>query len=299
MARIAEILAERSREASGGAPVFSFEFFPPKTPKGEESLYRAIEELRELNPAFVSVTYGAGGSTRAKTVEWVDRIQNEQGVTAMAHLTCVGASRDEIGKLIDELAERGIVNILALRGDPPRGEARFVPARDGFAHADELVAWIRARAGGETFSIGVAGYPEKHPEAPDLETDVRRLAGKIEAGADFVVTQLFFENARFFDFLRRLELALPGRPRPAVLPGIMPITARDQLERFVAMCGAGIPAGLRAEVEAAPDDEAVVEIGIRHAISQCRDLLQQGAPGIHFYTLNKSPATRRILEAIR
>lgn len=298
MIRIVEKLKLR-RECAVPRPVFSFEFFPPKTSKGEEALYRTVDDLKNLEPDFISVTYGAGGSTRAKTVEWVDRIQNEHGVTAMAHLTCVGASRDEVGAVLDDLAARGIFNVLALRGDPPKGEERFVPPADGFAHADQLVAWLRDRAGGREFSVGVAGYPEKHPEAPDLQTDLRRLVSKIDAGADFVVTQLFFDNDGYFQFVDRLRALRVGRPECLVIPGIMPITARDQMDRFVTMCGAAIPDRLRADVLAAPDDAAVVEVGLRYAIEQCRDLLSRGAPGIHFYTLNKSSATRRILEALR
>ncbi len=298
MNRIAEKLKLRRGQALS-RPVYSFEFFPPKTPKGEEALYRTVDDLKRLEPDFVSVTYGAGGSTREKTVEWVDRIQNEHGVTAMAHLTCVGASRAEVGRVLDDLAARGIHNVLALRGDPPRGEEKFVPPADGFAHAHELVKWLRSRAGGSAFSVGVAGYPEKHPEAPDLGTDLQRLADKIDAGADFVVTQLFFDNDSYFSFVDRLRALRANKPECLVIPGIMPITAREQLDRFVAMCGAGIPDRLRAEVLSAPDEAAVIEVGVRYAIEQCRDLLARGAPGIHFYTLNKSSATRRILEALR
>lgn len=291
--KISKILAQKRAPDGSRAPVFSFEFFPPKTSKGEEALYRAIDELKSLGPDYVSVTYGAGGSTREKTVEWVDRIRREHGVESMAHLTCVGASRAEIASVIDTLLERGVENILALRGDPPRGDAAFIPAPDGYAHANELVAAIRDRHGRQ-ISIGVAGYPEKHPEAVDRETDLSHLRAKVAAGADFVVTQLFFDNTAYFRYLEKLNgLGVP------VIPGIMPITSRDQIDKFILMCGATIPSGLRAAVEAAPSDDAVVEIGIEYAIGQCRELLARGAPGIHFYTLNKSSATRRILSAVR
>jgi methylenetetrahydrofolate reductase (NADPH) len=239
------------------------------------------------------VTYGAGGSTREKTVEWVARIKAEHGVESMAHLTCVGASRAEIASVVDQIIERGVENVLALRGDPPRGDSTFVPAPDGFAHADELVAGIRAR-NGSRLSIGVAGYPEKHPEAVDYETDLGHLRSKVKAGADFVVTQLFFDNEAYFRYVGKLD----GIGAP-IIPGIMPITSREQIDKFILMCGATIPPDLRSAVEAAPSDEAVVEIGVAYAIRQCRDLLKRGAPGIHFYTLNKSSATRRILSAIR
>lgn len=293
---IREMIARKSVGASS-SPIFSFEFFPPKTAKGEESLYRTVDELKALKPDFVSVTYGAGGATRVKTVEWVDKIQNEHGVTAMAHLTCVGASRDELARVLDDLAARGISNVLALRGDPPKGQDRFQPAADGFAFANELVEFVRGRH--PEFSIGVAGYPEKHPEAADLETDLARLAAKVEAGGDFVVTQLFFDNDRYFNFVDGFRRLLADRPACFVIPGVMPITSRDQLDRFVAMCGTFIPPLLREEILSAPDDETVVEIGVRYAIAQCRDLLARGAPGVHFYTLNKSLATRRIMEALR
>lgn len=290
--KISEILA---RKAATGAPLFSFEFFPPKTPKGEESLYQVIDELRDLKPGYVSVTYGAGGSTRDKTIDWVTKIKHEHGVEAMAHLTCVGASRAELGRVVDELTGRGIENILALRGDPPRGDTSFKPAADGFAHASELVSFIRSR--GAAVAIGVAGYPDKHIDAPDLESDIRRLKEKVAAGADFIVTQLFFINENYFSWADRLRSPEIGIRIP-VIPGIMPITARSQVDKFISMCGAALPESLRRAIEGAKDDDEVTEIGIAHAAGQCRELLASGAPGIHFYTLNKSPATRRVLTSI-
>jgi methylenetetrahydrofolate reductase (NADPH) len=291
--KIAEILARKRAPGKTPEPVFSFEFFPPKTPKGEDALYRAIDDLKSLAPDFVSVTYGAGGSTREKTVDWVAHIKADHGVESMAHLTCVGASRAEIASVVEQILGRGVENVLALRGDPPRGDANFVPAPDGYAHASELVAGIRGLHGAR-LSIGVAGYPEKHPEAPDFESDLGHLQSKVAAGADFVITQLFFDNEAYFRYAGRL--AAIGVP---IIPGIMPITSREQIDKFILMCGASIPPSLRSSVVGASSDEEVVEIGVEYAIRQCRDLLKRGAPGIHFYTLNKSTATRRILSAIR
>ncbi|MEK8024203.1 MAG: methylenetetrahydrofolate reductase [NAD(P)H] [Candidatus Hydrogenedentota bacterium] len=291
--KISAILAAK-RAKNPREPIFSFEFFPPKTPKGEESLFQTVKDLRSLHPDFISVTYGAGGSTRSKTLEWVETIKRDHGIETMAHLTCVGASRYEIAGVLDELVETGIENVLALRGDPPRGSTSFVKPADGFGHAGELVEFIRRRQ--DPVSIGVAGYPEKHPEAPDLETDMARLREKAEKGADFVITQLFFENASYFDFVRRLK-AHPDW-NCDVIPGIMPITSKEQIGKFILMCGAKIPDALRTAVETASSDEEVVEIGIAWAIRQVKELLVGGAPGIHFYTLNKSPATRRILEGV-
>lgn len=292
--KISDILAAK-RAHTPRDPIFSFEFFPPKTPKGEEALFRTVDELKSLRPDFISVTYGAGGSTRSKTLEWVERIKREQGIETMAHLTCVGASKYEIAGVLDELVESGIENVLALRGDPPKGSTGFVRPADGFGHAGELVAFIRHRR--DPVSVGVAGYPEKHPEAPDLATDVARLREKAAAGADFVITQVFFENASYFAFVR--SLALDKAWRCDVIPGIMPITSKEQIDKFILMCGAKIPADLKRAVESAATDDDVVEIGVAYAIRQTRELLASGAPGIHFYTLNKSNATRRILESLR
>ena len=272
-------------------PVFSFEFFPPKTPAGEASLYEAIDRLRALEPTFVSVTYGAGGSTREKTIELVGRIKHEIGIEAMAHLTCVGASRGELAEILQRLERQGIDNVLPLRGDPPRGAERFEQTPDGFAYAAELVAFIRER--GHGFCLGGACYPEGHIECGDLAQDIVHLKRKVDSGVDFVITQLFFDNARFFDFTRRARAA--GIEVP-ILAGIMPITNVSQIERFTSMCGAAIPAELRARLDAVRDDEsAVTEVGIAHATEQCRELLDRGVAGVHFYTLNKSTATRAIL----
>ncbi len=274
-------------------PVFSFEFFPPKTEAGREALVRTIDELKPLSPGYVSVTYGAMGSNRGQVIEIVSEIKNRIGIEAMAHLTCVGHTREELASVLDELAGVGIENVLALRGDPPPG-TDFQATRGGFAHASDLTALIRDRGG---FCIGGAAYPEVHPDAPDAAADLQNLQTKVAAGSDFLVTQLFFDNRDYFSFLERAREAGIGVP---VLPGIMPVTNLGQVKRFTEMCGAALPADLLAALEAAGDDEAaVLEIGVTHALQQCRDLLSAGAPGIHFYTLNKSASTREILTRLR
>jgi methylenetetrahydrofolate reductase (NADPH) len=276
-------------------PLFSFEFFPPKTEQGERLLLQTIGRLRDLRPSFVSVTYGAGGSTRNKTVEIVTRVKREFGIEAMAHLTCVGHDRAEIVQVLDRLRDSGIENVLSLRGDPPRGESTFTRPENGFAYATELVRFIRTR--GYDFCLGGAGYPEGHQECPDRELDLEHLRQKVDAGLDFVITQLFFDNADYFDFVpraRRIGIRVP------IIAGIMPITNVAQIERISKMCGARIPEDLRRRMHARSDDEAAVRaIGIEHASRQCRELLAGGAPGIHFYTLNQSPATAAILADLR
>ena len=274
-------------------PVFSFEFFPPKTEAGREALVRTIDELKPLSPGYVSVTYGAMGSNRGQVIEIVSEIKNRIGIEAMAHLTCVGHTREELASVLDELAGVGIENVLALRGDPPPG-SDFQATRGGFAHASDLTALIRDRGG---FCIGGAAYPEVHPDAPDAVADLQNLQTKVAAGSDFLVTQLFFDNRDYFSFLERVREAGIGVP---VLPGIMPVTNLGQVKGFTEMCGAALPADLLAALEAAGDDEAaVLEIGVTHALQECRGLLTAGAPGIHFYTLNKSASTREILTRLR
>jgi methylenetetrahydrofolate reductase (NADPH) len=280
-----------------GEPLFSFEFFPPKTDEGVASLFRTVEALRPLGPAYVCVTYGAGGSTRARTLELVKRLKHEAEVEAMAHLTCVGASRDELAAVLDELAAGGIRNVMALRGDPPRGETAFTPHPEGFAHASDLVAFIRSQPKRWDFCLGAAAYPEGHLETRDLARDVAHLKIKVDAGADFLVTQLFFENDRYFQFVERARTA--GITVP-VLPGIMPIQTVEQIERMTKMCGAGLPRALGAAMDVRREDpEAARELGLSFATLQCAELLRRGAPGIHFYTLNRSPSTRAILSALR
>jgi methylenetetrahydrofolate reductase (NADPH) len=280
-----------------GEPIFSFEFFPPKTEEGVLQLFETVEALRPLAPTFVSVTYGAGGSTRQRTIDLVTRLKRESEVEAVAHITCVGSSRDEIAQVLDEIAAAGIQNVLALRGDPPRGQARFEPHPDGFRYATELVRFIRSHPERWRFCIGAAAYPEGHVETRDLGLDLAHLVEKVAAGADFLVTQLFFDDAHYFRFVERARAAGIGVP---IVPGIMPFTNVEQVERFTAMCGAQIPPALRAAMEVRRNDpEAALQLGVAHATLQCADLLRRGAPGIHFYTLNRSPATRAIVAALR
>ena len=275
-------------------PVFSFEFFPPKTDAGFVSLFQSIDELHPLKPTYVSVTYGAGGSTRQKTVELVCRIKHELGIETMAHLTCVGADRQEIHTVLQRLRAAGIDNVLALRGDPPREQSHFVQPANGFAHADELVRFIRTS--GFPFSVGAACYPEGHVECRDRATDLAHLITKLESGVDFAITQLFFDNADYFAFVERVRAHGVQVP---IIPGIMPITNVAQIERFTSMCGAHIPPELQTRLDAVREDEGAVRaVGIEHATDQCRALLERGVPGIHFYTLNQSPATRAIFERL-
>ena len=278
-----------------GGPAFSFEFFPPKTAQAEVTLFRTIDRLRPLRPAFVSVTYGAGGSTRDKTIDLVCRIKHDIGIEAMAHLTCVGATQHELADILARLGDRGIDNVLALRGDPPRDQPNFVRPANGFGYASELVQFIRAR--GFPFCLGSACYPEGHPESISLDADIRHLKIKVDAGLDFLITQLFFDNAGYFAFLERARAHGVHVP---IVPGIIPITNVAQIERLATLCAARIPAELMARLDAVRDDDTAVQrIGIEHATQQCRDLLAHGAPGIHFFTLNQSPATRAILEQLR
>lgn len=275
-------------------PLFSFEFFPPKDDPGVDRLFETVARLKPLRPAFVSVTYGAGGSTREKTVAITQRIKREAGIEAMAHLTCVGHGRDEIAALLDDYEDAGIENVMALRGDPPRGDTEFVPHPQGFSHANELIAFIRGR---KDFCIGGAGYPEMHPEAPSPEEDLLNLKRKVDAGADFVVTQLFFDEHDYFEFVSRARSEGIDVP---IVPGVMPVTNTAQIKRFTQMCGATIPGPLLAKLEAvAGNAEAVVEAGIEHATRQCHALLEGGAPGIHFYTLNRSLSTRKIVASLQ
>ncbi|HTS82783.1 MAG TPA: methylenetetrahydrofolate reductase [NAD(P)H] [Myxococcaceae bacterium] len=275
-------------------PCFSFEFFPPKTDEGRRALLRTLEELRPLEPGFVSVTYGAGGSTHDRTVELVREIR-ATGLETMAHLTCVGHTREELGALVDEFLAMGVENLLALRGDPPAGQREFQPPPGGLRYAAELVRLIRERD--HHLCVGGAGYPEGHVETPMRDDDLRHLKAKVDAGLDFVITQLFFDNAFFFDFVERARRVGINVP---IVPGIMPITNIEQLERFVRLCGATVPMRLVLQLERYRDDpEAVVQLGVAHATVQCMELLARGVPGIHFYTLNKSPATRLIVSALK
>jgi methylenetetrahydrofolate reductase (NADPH) len=279
-----------------GRPLFSFEVYPPKTEAGVATLQRTLAELVDLRPDFVSVTYGAGGSSRDRTVDLATCIQREHGLCAMAHLTGIAAPRAETVALVDRLADAGIENLILLRGDVPAGVENFVPPADAFAHASDMLAFIRQRHG-QRLCLAGAGYPEGHPECRDLALDMQHLVTKVRAGADFIITQLFFNNRAYFDFVARARAA--GITVP-ILPGIMPITDVAQIKRMTQMCGASVPPILLAELERRRSDPvAVTQLGVAQATAQCVDLLLAGAPGVHFYTLNQSPATRMILTALK
>ncbi len=277
-----------------GRPSFSFEFFPPKDEAGFAQLEQALASLHELRPTYVSVTYPTRPDMRQRTIELVTRLRAEYSLEAMAHLTCGGASRGEILKVLETLAEAGVENVLALRGDPAQGEPGFTPHPEGFAHACELAAFSRRYF---PFCLGGACYPEKHVEASSLDVDIENLKRKVDAGCEYLITQLFFDNQKYFDFVAHVRSVGIGVP---IIPGIMPITNVNQIERFTQMCGATIPEPLLSELRRLRDDHhAVLSLGVAHATAQCLELLHRGAPGIHFYTLNKSPAARTILTAIR
>ncbi len=277
-----------------GDPAFSFEFFPPKTPEGEANLFSAVAALRPLAPDFVSVTYGAGGSTRSKTLEIVARIRDEHELEAMAHFTCVGATVDELRATLDEMSGLGLENVLALRGDPPAGQEQWTQTEGGLEYSSELVDLIAADY---PFAIGAACFPETHIHATSAEDDLRHLKAKVDAGAGFLITQLFFDNALYLDFVERARAIGIDVP---IVPGILPITGYGQLARVTSMCGASIPDHLLEELsERRDDEEAVAQFGVAYATMQCAELLERGAPGIHFYTLNRSPATRAILSALK
>ena len=285
--RIDEILGR-------GGPVFSFEFFPPKTPVGEQNLEAALTELVKLEPAFVSVTYGAGGSTREKTIEIVKDISERYGLEAMAHFTCVAATVPELRATLDEMHAAGIDNVLALRGDPPAGQETWTATDGGFEYSRELVEMI---ASDYPFAIGAACFPETHVHAASPQEDLEHLAEKVDAGVDFLITNLFFDNDAYFEFLKRARAAGISVP---IIPGIMPITGVGQIERMAKKCGASIPPDLARELAVrGEDEEAVRDFGVAYATLQCAELLAAGAPGIHFYTLNRSPATRAILSALK
>lgn len=279
-----------------GKPSFSIEFFPPKTEEGELSLFRrTIPELLSRQFDYCSVTYGAGGSTRDKTISIVERIQREYGLTAMMHLTCVNATREELLRVVQDARARGIRNLLALRGDPPDGAAEWTPTTGGFRYSAELVAFLRHQGG---FSIGTAGFPEGHiAQKAGKLVDWGYLRDKIQAGADFVVTQLFFDNADYFAFRDHLTARL-GVTVP-LIPGVLPVLTRSQTRRFVALCGARLPAPFLERLDAfGDDDDAVTRFGIDYATQQCMELLREGAPGIHFYTLNKARSTAEIAQRL-
>ena len=277
-----------------GRPVFSFEFFPPRTPEGVETLFETIEALKPLEPSFVSVTYGAGGATRDGTVEIATRIKSEHRLETMAHLSCVGETSQGLVEILDRLQAEGIDNVLALRGDPPRGEAEFKRPDGGLDCAAELAAFISERY---EFAIGGACFPEVHPEAASLEADLAYLKTKVRSGASFLVTQLFFDNRIYFDFVQAARAT--GIEVP-IIPGVIPIASYAQIGRFCKLCAASIPPPLAEAMEAlGGDQDAEAELGTAYAARQCEELLAGGAPGIHFYTLNKARATRAVLGALQ
>jgi len=284
------------RIASASEPSFSFEFFPPRTDEGERNLGRALAELSRLEPTFVSVTYGAGGSTteKRKTIDIVRHLKRDYGMEAMAHFTCVGATTAELRETLDIMRDAGVENVLALRGDPPEGQDEWTATDGGLSYSRELIELIRDEY---DFAIGAACFPEVHIHATDAESDLRYLKEKVDAGARFLITQLFFDNQCYYDFVaraRELGIDVP------IVPGIWPITNASQIKRVTGMCGSRIPDRLLRELELRGDEpDAVKDLGVAYATLQCADLLANGAPGIHFYTLNRSPATRAILSALR
>ena len=271
--------------------MFSFEFFPPRSPEAVERLYATARELRALDPTFVSVTYGAGGSTRELTVELVTRMKDELHLETMAHLTCVGHTKEELAEVLDRLAAGGIENVLSLRGDPPKGETRFVRPEGGFGHAQELTRFIKERY---SFCVAGAAYPETHIEAADAESDLRHLKEKVDGGAEFLITQLFFEPDDYFRFVERARKV--GIEVP-IIPGLMPVTNVAQIHRFTSMCGARVPESLRDLLDGVKDDDqAVIAVGVEWASDQGRRLLAGGAPGLHFYTLNRSHSSQMVVQ---
>ncbi|MBI4567654.1 MAG: methylenetetrahydrofolate reductase [NAD(P)H] [Planctomycetes bacterium] len=287
------MLTLRDIYATARPPVLSFEVFPPKTEKAEAALYEHLASLARKGPDFITCTYGAGGSTQAKTFEIVAEIFRRFGRPVASHLTCVGASAQQIAAYADRLAAAGIANVVALRGDPPKGEERFEKPEGGFSHADELVAFLRSRW---PFSIAVGGYPETHREAPSPQADLANLKRKVDAGADVVITQLFFENHLFFRFRDRCVAAGIRAP---IIPGILPPHSLAQLDRICPMCGASIPKALRYAILAAGDDpEAQRRAGAEHTARQVEDLLSRGVDGIHFYVLNRADSTVEVLDAV-
>ena len=295
-ARMEFIRDVHARAHAAGRPPISGEFFPPQTEEGGRAPFeRTLPELRQLRPDYCSVTYGAGGSTRDSTLGIVERIQRDHGLTAMSHLTCVNATREQIRDVLEDARRRGIRNILALRGDPPGGTGEFQPTEGGFEFSWQLIEFIRSLGG---FSIGCAGFPEGHIACREgREADWRHLAGKVAAGAEFVVTQLFFDNADYFAFADHLRNRLGVRV--PLIPGVLPILSASQVKKFTQLCGSRLPEPvLRRLDEIGADDEAAVQFGIEHATAQCRELLDRGAPGLHFYTLNKPRSTVEVVRRL-
>ena len=276
-----------------GRRTISFEFFPPRTDQGVESLFGTIERLKAYQPDYVSVTYGAGGGTRDTTVGIVTRIKRQVELEVMCHVTCVAQTREEVHEVLLRLDAEGIENVLALRGDPPKGEDKFVPAEGGFRYASELIAHVRERF---AFGVGGACFPEKHLDSIDLKTDMTYLKAKVEAGAQFLVSQLFYDNRDFFQFMERVER---WEIKVPVIAGVLPILSTPQIRRFTALCGAKIPSGLGELLDRyAEDDDAVREIGVEYATRQVAELWRSGVAGVHFYTLNRNYSVSRILDSL-
>jgi len=272
--------------------VISFEIFPPKTAAGEENLWNELEILSRYHPDYVSVTYGAGGSTREKTLEIALKIRDNFNIQPLVHFTCVGSGRAEIEAYLKEVKSKGIRDILALRGGPPFGEHEFRAPADGFAHANELIEFIRSING---FTIAAAAYPEGHIEAPDLDTDMDNLKRKVDAGVNFIITQLFYNNNDYYDFMDRVEKK--GIKIP-VVPGIMPVTSLGQIEKITSLCGAAIPDKLTSVLESCDSNSSICDAGLEYSIEQCRELKSWGVPGFHIYTVNRSLAVKRIMDAL-
>jgi methylenetetrahydrofolate reductase (NADPH) len=285
--KIDQLLAENR-------PVFSFEFFPPKTDEGQANLEATLDALRHDEPHFVSVTYGALGSTRDRTIDIVKSIKQDLGIEAMAHFTCVGATESELRTTLDEIEAAGVENVLALRGDPPQGQDEWVKTEGGLEYSTEL---IKLLSESYDFAVGAAAFPEVHPQAESPESDIQFLKAKQDAGAQFLITQLFYDNEYYFQFVARAREA--GVTVPLV-PGVMPVTNYRQIKRIADLCKSEIPEPFEQELQKREDDAAALQdLGVAYATLQCVDLLARGAPGIHFYTLNRSPATRAILAALR
>lgn len=274
-----------------GGPTLSFEFFPPKSPEHEKHLFEVLTKLKGFNPDFVSVTYGAMGTTKEKTFRWVKEIKDRYQIEPVAHLTCVAANKESIQEQIDELEQVGVKNILALRGDPPEGEKDFRPPVGGFRYAKELMLFIKRRK--PAFCLGGAGFPEGHKDSKSLEKDVRHLKEKVDAGAEYIITQLFFDNRFYFDFVERCKKNGINVP---IIPGIMPITSLKQIKKMTEMCGATIPPKLLEKIEHSADVETV---GVEQTVSQCKALLKAGVPGLHFFVMNRSGPISKILNELK
>lgn len=282
-------LADIYRDGQFG---LSFELFPPKTPAGEDALFRHVERLVEFQPSYITCTYGAGGSTQNKTLDIVAHVRQQSGLPVATHLTCVGRTAEQLASYLAEARARGVDNVVALRGDPPKGEATFTATEGGFRYANELVEFIRNQF--SDMGVAVAGYPEKHLEAPSLEDDLANLKRKVDAGADVVITQLFYDNADFFTFrdhCERMGIEVP------IVPGLLPVTNFAQIQRITSLCGAKLPGEFVATLESAgDDDEAQFRAGVDFATQQMQELIEAGVPGIHLYVLNKSEAASQVLE---